>query len=186
LTIPTVTIDNIGGTHTAMEHLIVRCGRRQIAFLQGLPGNEDSDWREMAYRQALATHGLTFDPTLVARGDYTEAGAVRAIEQWLTVGTTFDALFTGDDFAAMGAILALRKAGIDVPQQVSVVGFDDVDVARHFNPPLTTVRSPIEEAGHWAAELLIQLIRTGVAESVVLPTELVVRQSCGSLSMTHH
>ena len=181
LPIPTVNIDNAKGTQAAIDHLIERCGRRRIAFLQGLPGNEDSHWREMSYRQSLAAHGLIFDPRLVARGDYTEASAMQAVQQWLAADLTFDAVFTGDDFAAIGVISALNKAGIDVPGQVSVVGFDDVDVARHFNPPLTTVRSPIDEAGRWAAELLMQLIRTGAAESIMLPTELVVRKSCGSM-----
>ena len=98
----------------------------------------------------------------------------------LLSGAQFDALFTGDDEAAAGALIGLRAAGLRVPQDVAVVGFDDLPVSRHLNPPLTTVRAPIERAGWLAASLLLQLLAGEVAEyETILPVELVIRQSCG-------
>lgn len=102
------------------------------------------------------------------------------IYQWLADGVQIDAIFTGDDESATGVIAALRQAGLRVPEDIAIVGFDDVPLSRHLTPPLTTVRAPIETVGYEAARQLISLIRTGVAESLVLlPTELVIRRSCG-------
>jgi DNA-binding LacI/PurR family transcriptional regulator len=181
LNIPTVMFDNAAGAQAAIQHLICVCGRRRIGFLQGPQGNEDSQIREESYRQVLAKHHIPFDPQLVTRGDFSEQVAYRAVKIWLNQGVCFDALFTGDDLAAIGAITALREAGLEVPAQVSVVGFDDVAIAQHFNPALTTVFAPIEEAGQRGADLLIQQIAARSVESIILPTRLIVRQSCGGM-----
>jgi LacI family transcriptional regulator/LacI family repressor for deo operon, udp, cdd, tsx, nupC, and nupG len=91
-----------------------------------------------------------------------------------------DAIFSGDDEAGIGALAALQRAGKRVPEDIALVGFDDVDVSRYLTPPLTTVRAPIEQAGREAARKLVQLIKTGqTAPLVLLPTELVIRRSCG-------
>jgi DNA-binding LacI/PurR family transcriptional regulator len=181
LAIPTVMFDNAAGVRAAIQHLVVVCGRRRIGFLQGPPDNEDSQIREVCYRQLLAQHHLPFDPQLVTRGDFSEQVAYRAVKAWINQGVCFDALFTGDDLAAIGAIRALREAHIEVPAQVSVIGFDDVAIAQHFSPALTTIYAPIEEAGQRGAELLIQQIAVRPVKSLVLPTRLIVRQSCGGI-----
>jgi DNA-binding LacI/PurR family transcriptional regulator len=92
----------------------------------------------------------------------------------------FDAVFSGDDEAAVGVLTALRDGGRRVPEDVAVVGFDDLPFAQHLNPPLTTVRAPIEQAGYLAATELFTILATGEADATtILPVELVIRQSCG-------
>jgi LacI family transcriptional regulator len=180
LKIPVVTIENKSGAQKIIEHLIEVHGCRRIAFLQGPEGNEDSEWRERGYREALQIHGLPFDPSLVASGGYDEGVAQASMEHWLMEGIEIDGLFAGDDEAAKGALSALHRAGKRVPQDVAVVGFDDVPVARFLRPPLTTVRAPIEQVGREAALQLIRLIRGEKVElTILLPTQLVIRESCG-------
>jgi DNA-binding LacI/PurR family transcriptional regulator len=181
LDIPCVTFENKGGARKLVEHLIETHDYRRIAFLRGPEEHEDSYWREMGYREALAAHAIPFDPTLVATGGFDEEEAQVPVERWLQDGVEIEAIFAGDDEAASGAIAALRRAGKRVPEDVAVVGFDDSPIAHHLTPlPLTTVRAPIEEAGLAAARQLARLIRTGQADPLVLlPTELVVRRSCG-------
>lgn len=179
LDIPCVTFENKGGTRRIIEHLIEVHGYRRIGFLAAA-GNEDSTWRELGYREALEAHGIAFDPALVAEGGFDDILAQSAVRQWLVDGVEVDAIFAGDDEAGSGAIIALNRAGKRVPEDVAVVGFDDVPFSAHLLPPLTTVRAPIETAGRVAAEQLVCLIQTGEAKSfTLLPTELIVRQSCG-------
>jgi LacI family transcriptional regulator len=178
--IPSIMFDNESGMNSIVEHLVKVHDRRQIAFLQGTDGNQDSDQREVAFRAALARLGIAHDPRLISRGGFTEAGGEQAVTDLLSRGVHFDAIFTGDDESATGALMALRRAGLRIPQDVAVVGFDDVPIARHLNPPLTTVRVPIEQTGYIAATRLIQLLETGETEAnSVLPVDLVIRQSCG-------
>jgi LacI family transcriptional regulator len=178
--VPCVNIENKAGARQIVEHLIEVHGRRRIGFLRGTVGNEDSHWRERGYLEALAAHGIFADPELIAIGQFADAPAQAAVADWLHRGVIFDAIFSGDDDAATGVLLALRQAGLRVPEDVSVVGFDDLSYARLILPPLTTVRAPIEAAGLAAARQLISLIQTGSAEMhTLLPTEPVIRQSCG-------
>jgi DNA-binding LacI/PurR family transcriptional regulator len=180
LAIPCVTIENKAASCTLIEHLIMAHGRRRIALLQGLPHNDDSYWREMGYREALEKHGLPFDPSLVAPGDFARAVAQTSVANLIAGGVIFDAVFAGDDEAAVGALQALRTAERRVPQDVAVVGFDDQRLAAVLNPPLTTVCARTEEVGRLATQQLIRLIRTGAADALtLLPTELVIRRSCG-------
>lgn len=179
LDIPHVTFENKAGTRRIIEHLIDAHGCRRIGFLTAAR-NEDSNWRELGYREALAARGIPFDPALVAEGGFDDILAQSAVRQWLVDGVELDAIFAGDDEAASGAIIALNRAGKRVPEDVAVVGFDDVPFAAHLLPPLTTIRAPIETAGRVAAEQLVCLIQTGAAQSfTLLPTELIIRQSCG-------
>jgi DNA-binding LacI/PurR family transcriptional regulator len=178
-----VLFDNRSGILQLMQHLIEVHGRRRIVFLHGPAGNQDSQAREESYREALALHGIDFDPALVGRGGYNEPGGQAAIAEMLRAGTRFDAVYAGDDEGAIGAMTALREAGKRVPEDVAVVGFDDLPVARHLTPPLTTVRAPIEQAGYMAATRLLQVLESGDAEAVTaLPVELVVRASCGCVT----
>jgi len=181
LDIPCVTFENKAGSRKLVEHLIEVHRYRRIAFLRGPAGNEDSHWREIGYREALAAHGIPFDPALVDAGGFDEDEAQLPVERWLREHLEIEAIFAGDDEAALGAIIALRRAGKRVPEDVAVVGFDDGPISHHLaSVPLTTVRAPIEQAGLEAARQLVRLIRTGQADSLVLlPTELVVRESCG-------
>lgn len=180
LSIPCVTFENRAGARALVDHLIEVHGHRRIAFLRGPAGNEDSSWRELGYRDSLEAHGLPYDPTLIAAGGYDDEEAAAAVAGWLAEGLTMDAIFAGDDEAASGVIAALQRAGLRVPEGVAVVGFDDLAISRHLNPPLTTVRAPIEQTGRVAVEQLLRLIHAGAAAPLsLLPTELVIRRSCG-------
>ena len=178
--VPCVNIENKAGARAIVDHLIEVHGRRRIGFFRGSAVSEDSLWRERGYLESLAAHGIAADPELLAVGAFTDEVAQAAVEDWLRRGVAFDAVFAGNDDAATGVLMALRQAGVRVPEDVSVSGFDDLSYARVFVPSLTTVRSPVEAAGLAAARQLISLIQTGSAEMHTLfPTEPVYRQSCG-------
>jgi LacI family transcriptional regulator len=178
--IPVVTIENKSGAQKLVDHLIDVHRCRRIVFLQGPEGHEDSVWRERGYRASLRAHGIPFDESLVAAGEFDEHCAASAIGQMLVDGLDFDAVFSGDDDAAIGVTTALQRAGLRIPEDVAVAGFDDVPVSRFLTPPLTTVRAPTEQVGRQAVEELVRLIRGEQAELLtLLPTELVIRRSCG-------
>lgn len=180
MNIPVVTVENKKGAFAAVEHLIVTHECRRIVYLSGPEGNEDSAWRERGYRLALENHGIAFDPALVVPGYYSSRRAEQTMRELLAGGLEFDAIFSGDDLAAVGALSALREAGVRVPEDVKIVGFDDIPLARHLTPPLTTVHAPTEEVGRTATDLLVRLVRREpVEKEILLPTELTIRQSCG-------
>ena len=180
LSIPCVTIENKNAARAIVAHLITVHDRRRIALLQGPADNEDAYWREMGYREALELYDLPLDPALIAPGNFDREAAQASVAQLLADGTDFDAIFTSDDEAAVGALQALQKVGRRVPDDVAVVGFDDQRLAAVLNPPLTTVYAPTEEVGRVAARELFCLLHTGKAEPLtLLPTELVIRRSCG-------
>jgi LacI family transcriptional regulator len=178
--IPVITIENKSGAQKVVEHLIETHHCRRIAFLRGPQRNEDSQWRERGYRQALQSHEIAFDPMLVAEGGYDESRAQQAVEQWLMDGLEVDAIFAGDDDAATGVLRALQRGGRSVPGDLAVVGFDDVSLSRHLKPALTTVRSPIEQVGRESVRQLVKAIHNEPTEAItLLPTDVVIRESCG-------
>jgi DNA-binding LacI/PurR family transcriptional regulator len=180
LNIPCVTIENKAASCEIVSHLIEAHQHGRIVFLRGLPNNEDAHWREMGYREALDAHGLAFDPALVVPGDFSRKVARDSMAQLLMDGVTFDAVFAGDDEAAVGVLQALQAAGKQVPEQVAVVGFDDQRLAAVLTPPLSTVHAPTDQVGAQATRQLIRLIQTGQSEALtLLPTQMVIRRSCG-------
>ncbi len=177
--IPSIMFKNKTGAYQMVEHL-VNCGHERIAFLAGVPDNEDAYWREKGYREALAAHNIPFDPDLLAVAGFDEQTAVTIVTQWIQAGKAIDAIFAADDASGRGAIHAIQAAGLRVPEDIAVVGFDDDLLSRYIDPPLTTVRAPIEEAGRAAATQLLRLIHNEPANALtLLPTELIIRQSCG-------
>jgi DNA-binding LacI/PurR family transcriptional regulator len=186
MVIPSVTIENKSASSQLVSHLIEVHGRRRIAFLRGPDGNEDSYWREMGYRQALERHGLSIDSGLIATGDFDRSRADPATRQLLAEHPDVDAIFASDDESAVGAMSAVRAAGRRIPEDISVVGFDDQFLALYTDPPLTTIKAPTEEVGRTAARQLIQLIRNGEAASLVLlPSKVIIRSSCGCQNPAH-
>lgn len=178
--IPCVTVENKAASHKIVEHLIQVHGRRRIAFLKGPERQEDSYWRELGYRDALEAHGIPFDPQWVAPGEFDREVAATSVRHLLAAGVEMDAIFSGDDEAAVGVLEALQTAGKRVPEDMAVVGFDDQRLSAYLVPPLTTVRAPTERVGYEAAQQLVKLIRTGQAERLtLLPTEMIIRRSCG-------
>jgi DNA-binding LacI/PurR family transcriptional regulator len=183
LKIPFVTVENKAATRNIIDHLIEDHGRRSIIFLRGPHEQEDSRWREQGYRESLEAHGIAVDRTLFIDGEFNGAVAYQNIKNLISRNHHhFNAIFTGDDDAAIGALTALSEAGMRVPEDVAVVGFDDSRLSPYLNPPLTTVRAPTEEVGRTAARLLFDQIKDQPAEPVtLLPTEIIFRRSCGCL-----
>jgi DNA-binding LacI/PurR family transcriptional regulator len=186
LSIPVISVENKDGAAMLVNHLISTHGRQRIVFLRGPEGHEDSVWRERGYREALGAHDIPFHPELIANGEFDEDEAFDTVQQMLVDGIEFDAIFAGDDDSAIGAMRALKLAGRRIPDDVAVVGFDDVPFARYLSPPLTTVRAPIEEIGREAIHQLVRLMNGQPAEALTLMrTELVIRESCGCRPAVH-
>ncbi len=180
LPIPCVTIENKAGAIKIINHLIDVHGYKKIALLAGPESEEDSHWRELGYREALSSHQIPFDPELIFEGHFDTSVAQASVSEMLNRGISIDAIFTGDDDSATGAITAIKHAGLRVPEDIAVVGFDDVYISQYLSPPLTTIHAPIEQAGYAAAQQLIRLIhQENVEPLVLLPTELIIRRSCG-------
>jgi LacI family transcriptional regulator len=177
-----LNIDNCGGAFTVTRYVLER-GHEHIGLITGLGSNHDARERLRGSRAALAAAGLEADPSLVVEGDFTEASGYRAARVLLERGARPTAVVAANDSMAIGALSALTEAGIRVPEDVAVVGFDDIPIARYVNPPLTTVRVSIAELGSRAAARLLAALEQGPDRERVqqlLPTELVVRRSCGA------
>ncbi len=174
-----VDADNIGGAREAVTHLL-RLGRSRVATITGPQNMIAGSDRLAGYQAALRDRAVMLDPSLIVEGDFTEAGGYRAMQQLLARRP--DAVFAASDMMAIGAIRALREASLRVPEDVAVVGFDDVPQVARLVPPLTTVRQPIYRLGATTVDSLLDLIEypDSPPRRIVLPTELVVRASCGS------
>lgn len=170
--------DNIGGGIAAVRHLAQQ-GRRRIATITGSLDMDVARSRLAGYRRGLEEAGLPPEDSLVAEGDFTEDGGRRAMRGLLDRRPDLDAVFAASDVMASGALQALREADRAVPDDVAIVGFDDSVIARHTDPPLTSVRQPIEEMGRTMAKLLLDEIAEPhrLRRQVVLPTELIRRRS---------
>jgi DNA-binding LacI/PurR family transcriptional regulator len=171
--IPYVDNDNVGGAEAAVRHL-VEAGRRRIATIAGpqdMIGGQD---RLTGYRNILRDSDRR---SIVAVGDFTRQSGAVAMRQLLGDDPGLDAVFVANDLMAVGALQSLRLAGRRVPDDVAVVGFDDIEAAKYTEPPLTTVRHPVPEQAAAMVRLLLGLFTGGSAEPIILPTELVVRES---------
>lgn len=172
--------DNRGGAEQAVRHLL-SLGRRSIAYA----GSASDQWPEFQLRHAGYAHamreaGLEPDPRLLVEAQSSEVAGHAAGLALLDSEAEFDAVFAASDRIAIGIIGALRDRGRSVPQDVAVVGFDDIAAAAHFNPPLTTVQQDTERAGEMLVDNLLRLIAGETAESALIEPRLVVRASCGS------
>ena len=181
LNIPFVAVENKAPSRKLIDHLIDTHGRKRIMYIKGPDDQEDSHWREMGYRESLAAHGLSIDEALILPGEFEHQAAYLALRAHLSQGPRdFDAIFTGNDDAAVGVLTALEEAHIRVPEDVSVVGFDDFRLSPFLNPPLTTVRASTEKVGQVAAGQLSKLFQgLPVEQKILLPTEIILRRSCG-------
>ncbi|GGJ17316.1 LacI family DNA-binding transcriptional regulator [Streptomyces brasiliensis] len=183
-TLTSVDSDNYGGGRSAVEHLLAH-GRRTIAHITGRLDVYGAQQRVAGYRDALSEAGRPVDEQLIEAGDFTEEGGRRAMTRLLERSPDLDAVFAGSDVTAAGARQVLREAGRRIPDDVALVGYDDSVIARHMDPPLTSVRQPIEGMGRAMLGLLLEEIadrrptasRRLERRHVVLPTELVGRES---------
>ena len=176
---PFVDVDATAGAEAAVNHLIA-LGHRQIGMITNAPLDYTSaQQRRSGYIQALESADLIVNETLIQEGNYTPASGFAAMTALLETSPRITAVFVASDVVAMGAMLAIKRAGLRIPQDIAVVGFDDIPLAEFFDPPLTTVHLPAYGLGWAAGERLIRLIRgEGLNEnSLLLESKLITRQS---------
>lgn len=173
-----VSGDNVSGGRQATEHLLAS-GRRRIAFVGGPEWAQEIVDRQHGYAEALAAAGIEPDGALVAHTPWgnPERNAAAVVAELLDAGVEIDGIVANSDRYAIGAIDAVRSRGLQVPDDVGVVGYDDIAIAQYASPPLTTIRQDGLLGGGLLARALVQQVQTGVVTDVVMPAELVVRES---------
>lgn len=176
--VPTVESDSFTGAQQAV-HYLVQLGHRRIGFIAGRPDLRSAVARASGYRAGLSAAGIPFDPALVGVGRYAQDVAREAAEAMLSLDDPPTAVFAANDLSALSIIDVAADRGLRVPEDLSVVGFDDVPEAAYFTPPLTTVRQDFDELGRLALKLLLDQLAGGAAEErhVVIASRLVVRKS---------
>lgn len=178
--IPSIVIDNQSGIDRALTHLVEMHGCKRIAFIRGPVKNKEAESRFLAYQEGLQRLDLQKDTALVFQGDFLSASGEAAVAHWLKTRTIPDAIVAANDEMALGALAALTKAGLSVPGDVRLVGFDDLEHSRLATPPITTVRQPIKDLAIAAVRTIMdQLLGRDVPRLQVLQTQLILRESCG-------
>ena len=174
-----VDVDNVAGAYGAVRHLI-QLGRKRIGTITGPLNTTVGLDRRQGYLNALNDRGIALEEQLIVTGDFTEVSGFMGMQRLLRQKP--DAVFVASDTMALGALRALRQAGIAVPDDVAVVGYDDLPLSATVEPPLTTVRQPIRRLGAQAVEHLIDILNSGVQppRHLVTTTELIIRASCGA------
>jgi DNA-binding LacI/PurR family transcriptional regulator len=172
----TVSGDSFSGGKLATEHLLAS-GRSRIGFIGGTAKETEVQDRYRGYEAALQAAGQAVDPALVAYGDYSPASGAAAMRALMEAAPDLDGVFVNSDLMAIAAMDEIRAQGRRVPDDIGVVGYDDVSDAAHSNPPLTTIRQNAPLAGRLLAENLVQHLRTGAVTNASIPAELVVRKS---------
>jgi LacI family transcriptional regulator len=177
--LPAVVPDNRAGARAATAHLLAH-GRRRIVHLRGVAASQEASERLAGYRDALEAAGLPFDERLVADGEFQVLSAEASIDRLLHAGVPFDAVFAANDLGASGALNALGRAGVRVPEDVAVIGFDDSRLAPTLVPPLSSMRQSAFQIGWEAVRVLAAAQESETIPALTLvPTQLVLRESCG-------
>lgn len=181
--IPFVDVDNVGGARLATQHL-TSLGHRRIAMITNAPPEYTACIERLAgYRQALETAGMIFDHTLLRYGNFTPQSGALAMNELLSLDPLPGAVFVASDTVALGAMQSIRNRKLHIPEDIAVIGFDDISPAEFMDPPLATVRLPAYGLGWGAANMLIRLIEGEEVKNphLLLETQLIVRESCGNL-----
>ena len=177
-----IEVDNSGGIRELVLHLAQGHARKHMAFVQGPAGSAEASVRFKAFRDALEEVGLTFDPQLATEGDFTKASgrtAVRTLLEHHRPPHQIDTLIAANDYMALGAMQELWRHHVEVPDDIAVVGFDDVDSARFAHPALTSASQPTEQLGRQGVEAAFKMAEGGKPVSALLATKLALRSSCG-------
>ena len=173
-------VDDLQGAYEATRYLI-GLGHRRIVHIGGPLFHQDAIDRRAGYSRALSDAGIALDPALIVEGDYTEQSGLLAAQALLSRATLFTAIFAANDQIAYGARLTLYRHGIRVPDDVSIVGFDDQLASTYTTPPLTTVRQPAIDMGHMAAQAVLGLLDKQPVSLPTVATELIIRESATRL-----
>ena len=181
-----LNVDNFGGAGAAVRHLVAR-GHRRVGIINGAERNYDAQERRRGYLAALRAAGVAPHESLEAAGNFTESAGYDGARALLAGSARPTAIFAANDSTAIGALSAIREEGLRVPEDVAVVGFDDIPLARYMSPPLSSVRVPIFELGARATRMLLEAVASKnqhQRRQELLPTTLVVRASCGGAQDT--
>lgn len=172
-----VEVDNVQGGYIATEYLI-KNGHKDIAYISGPYNSHDNNMRFKGYKMALENHGITYQSRWKVSGEFTREGGYRATKLLIAQRDLPEAIFYANDEMAIGGLQALAEKNISVPNDISIIGFDDIQLAEYVSPSLTTIRQPKYEAGALAVHLIFQLLSSEKIEpSYKLATELIVRES---------
>ncbi|MBN1799510.1 MAG: substrate-binding domain-containing protein [Spirochaetales bacterium] len=181
--IPTVLVDNTKGMRDGLVHLIQDHGYKKIAFIKGAGANIESSIRYNTYKKVLQENGIQEDSNLVETGNFFYDEAQLCVERLFKRNKHIDAIVAANDDMALGALKKAQELGMIVPNELAIMGFDDIEDAKNSSIPLTTVRQPLSEQAKKAAYILIDMIKENkIPKDVSLPTELVIRKSCGCFS----
>lgn len=179
--IPGVRLSNARGMEELMEHLILNRGFQKFVFMQGTQDHPESIERERVFRAALQRHGLSFDENHCISGGFYPPTARRSMMEFLkTEAHDFECVVCASDDMALAVMGVLEEQGLRVPQDVAVVGFDDIEMGQYASSPLTSVRQPTAEMGRAAAHMLLEMMQGRHVQDMLMPSHLVVRESCGS------
>lgn len=175
-----VTVDNVKGSVDAVEHLI-KLGNRKIGFISGPKNSFDNKERMKGYLDTLKNNSIDVIDKYILKGMFTEESGYEAVKEFLSKNNDIpDAFFSSNDEMAIGAIKAFHEAGIKVPQDVAIVGFDDIILGSYIKPKLTTIRRPMYELGMFSTNMLMSILEgKSTNSSLVLSTKLIIRESCG-------
>jgi len=182
-----INIDNFGGARQMVRHLAEH-GHRKIAIIKGTENNLDAEERLAGYFQAVRDAGIDRSECSVMDGNFLDSSGYDAARKILTLSQRPTAIFASNDSMAIGALGALRDAGVEVPREIALAGFDDVPIARYLSPALTSVHVPISDLGAMAIQQLIHIIREKnhlQQQHNLLPTTLAIRESCGCVKAAH-
>lgn len=176
-----ITLDNERGGYLATEHLL-QLGHREIAYVAGPMWKHDSQERYRGHQQALKDYGVTENPNLFYEGDFQETGGVSGLKYFLSLGQSFSALVCANDEMASGAITVAHDEGIEIPEQLAVIGFDNINFSHYTYPKLTTIDYPVAEIGQMAARWILKTVYQKPIEELksLFTPELIVRNSTSS------
>jgi diguanylate cyclase (GGDEF)-like protein len=180
--IKSYNIDNASGMYAIVDHLVNVHERKKIAFINGTPGVHEADERFEAYKNALKNNGITFNPEYVYDGNFLREKGIQAVEEFLDIRKIeIDGLVGANDHMALYAMKELQKRGYNIPEDISIGGFDDLASARSHQPALTTVHQPVAQLGYMAVSEFAQNLISGTIKTMnlQLPAKMVIRQSCG-------
>ncbi len=178
--IPAVYVDNRSGMRSLITHLVENHTYRKIAFIRGPEGNAEAEERFQLFKDVMEEHGIPINADCLLSGDFTRKCGYDAVEQLIESEADFEVIIAADDETALGAMQALQKFDKNVPEDVAIVGFDDIEESRYITPPLTTVNQPLYDLGKTAVEMLIRLLKGDkIPQNTILEATLIIRQSCG-------
>jgi len=177
-----IEMDNFGGAVKVVEYLI-GLGHKRIGFITGPPNQQSSMERTKGFQEALRKNKIDYDKNLVYAGDFHKKSGEEGMRYLLNLPSPPSAVFFANDNMALAAIKIIKEKGLKIPEDISIVGFDDIEAASQIDPSLTTVRQPLYKMGEESAKLVFNLLnnKKDKPQKIILDTELVIRESCRAL-----